>query len=598
MSTDGHDFKPGRHFWLALAPVALLAMMVSLDGTSVSVALPIMAESLHGTAAEAFWTGTSFLLSSAVFQLPIGSLSETFGRMYTLAACTLLFLIGIIISSVSHNFTPMLLGRTIQGMGGGGIILLNDIVITDLVPMRHRGTYFGIIGGVWALGSVSGPVIGGALAYEASWRWLFWINIPFAAIALVMIPIYLRLKRTPGSVLEKLRSIDWIGSVLFIGATSSFLIPITWGGVQFPWESWHTLVPLLMGVAGMAAFCVYEKLVPSTPIIHLDLLRDYNMAYSLFAAIINAAIVYGALYFLPLYFEATKDYNPTVSGVALFPATFTVAPMSIIAGIVISKTGDFRVVTWVGWILSTVGLGVMTLLDVDTSVVKWFFMTFTTGLGLGLLYTSLAIINQAATPSDDAMAIAIGLFIFARCLGQCLGVAMSGSVFQNQMKAKLLKTETLADKATEYSRDATSIVALLGGMPDDERKRELIQAYADALKIVWAVFAALSGAAMLAGFFIKKVSLDRAHQTRQGLDASDAEDSGNEEGGFGDRDADGRSEVTTAEKVEKVDAEEKHGDDIPPTPTTPTTPITAATTTTTLAEPNHRIDTVEAKEHS
>ncbi|KAH7010926.1 major facilitator superfamily protein [Macrophomina phaseolina] len=513
-----HEFKPGLRFWLALAPIAVLAMMVSLDGTSVSVALPIMAERLNGSAIEAFWTGTSFLLSSSVFQLPIGALSEIFGRRDTLLACILFFLIGIIVSSVSHRYTEMLVGRTLQGVGGGGIILLNDIVITDLVPMRQRGAYFGIIGGIWALGSVSGPVIGGALAYKASWRWLFWINIPFAAISLVMVPIFLRLNRTPGSVVEKLRRVDWFGSAFFVGATTCFLMPITWGGVQYAWDSWRTLFPLILGVAAILGFCLYER-YPTEPIIQLSLLRDYNMAFSLFAAVINAAIVYGALYFLPLYFEAVQNYNPILSGVALFPATFTVAPMSIVAGIIISKTGDFRVVTWLGWIAATIGLGVMVLLDVSTSVAQWFFMTFTMGIGLGLLYTSLAIINQAATPSDEAMSFAISLFIFARCLGQCLGVAMSGSIFQNRMRENLLHT-SLADRAAEYSRDASSIVAALRQMPDDQAKADLIQAYADSLKIVWAVFCALSGVATLASFFVKKASLDREHQTKQGLDGA------------------------------------------------------------------------------
>ena len=128
-----------------------------------------MAADLHGTAIEAFWTGTSFLLTSAIFQPPIAALSHIFGRMPALTFCVTCFLIGIIISGLAHNFTVMLVGRTIQGVGGGGVILLNDIIITDLVPMRLRGAYFGIIGGVWALGSVSGPVIGGALAYKATW---------------------------------------------------------------------------------------------------------------------------------------------------------------------------------------------------------------------------------------------------------------------------------------------------------------------------------------------------------------------------------------------------------------------------------------------
>lgn len=136
-----------------------------------------MAEDLNGTAIEAFWVGTSFLLTSAVFQPPIAALSHIFGRMPTLVFCIVAFIIGIIVSAVAQDFTAMLAGRTIQGIGGGGIILLNDVVITDLVPMRLRGAYFGIIGAIWGLGSVSGPVVGGVLASEASW-----VSIPFICI--------------------------------------------------------------------------------------------------------------------------------------------------------------------------------------------------------------------------------------------------------------------------------------------------------------------------------------------------------------------------------------------------------------------------------
>ncbi|KAK3681226.1 MFS multidrug transporter [Podospora appendiculata] len=501
------DWKPDRNFWLALSPLTLLALMVSLDGTSVSVALPIIADSLHGTAIEAFWTGTSFLLSSAVFQLPIGAFSDIFGRRIILTICTALFLIGIIISSVSNTFTPMLVGRTIQGVGGGGVILLNDIVITDLVPMRQRGAYFGIIGAIWGVGSVTGPVIGGAFAIGATWRWLFWINIPFAGISLILVPIFLRLNRTPGSIAHRLARVDWVGSVLFVAASTSLLMPLTWGGVMYSWSSWQTLLPLLLGIFGLVGFGFYEAYVPAEPIFKVGLLRNYNLAYSLFGSCINAALVYAALYFMPLYFEAVQGYSPVISGVALFPATFTVAPMSVVAGVIISKTGDFRVVTWVGWLACTVGMGVCTLLDVGTSVQKWFFLTFTTGIGLGLLYTSLAIVNQAGA-ADKLMASAISLFIFSRMLGQALGVGISGVIFQNQMRSNLLQT-SLASMADDYSRDASSLVATLKDMPGGPQRDELLQAYADSLKIVWAVMCALSGVAGIGSIFMKKRNENR-----------------------------------------------------------------------------------------
>ncbi|KAB8360571.1 hypothetical protein FH972_024311 [Carpinus fangiana] len=509
---DGVEWKPGYRFYLAFSALAVLALMASLDGTSVSVALPVSPP--HGPVAHSGVVHAANF--SAVFQPPIAALSHIFGRMYTLSFCTLAFLVGIIISSVANDFTVMLVGRTIQGIGGGGIILLNDIIITDLVPMRLRGAYFGMIGGVWAFGSTVGPVIGGVLAYKATWRWIFWINIPFGVISLIIVPLFMRLKRTPGSIVEKLARVDWVGNFVFIGATTSFLIPVTWGGVQFPWDSVNTLVPLILGVVALGVFGLYELYIPKEPTIRIQLLANYNLAFSLFGGLINALIVYGSLYFLPLFFEACKGYNPVLSGIALFPATFTVAPVSILSGVIITKTGNFRVVTWVGWVLSTLGLGVMVLLDADSSPAKWVFITLCVGIGLGFLYTSLALVNQSAS-NDENMAFAVSLFIFARALGQCIGVAICGTIFQNQMRERLLSIPSLASKAVEYSRDASSLVWTIKQMSDGVEKTELITAYADSLKIVWAVMCALSGVAMIGSIFLKHESLDRKLNTEQAL---------------------------------------------------------------------------------
>ena len=331
-----------------------------------------------------------------------------------------------------------------------------------------------------------------------------------------MVPAFMKLNLIPGSIAQKLKRVDWLGNAIFIAATTSLLIPLTWGGVQYPWDSWHTLVPLLIGVAGLVGFAVYESYIALEPTIRLGLLRNYNMAYSLFATLINALIVYGSLYFLPLYFEAVRGYNPILSGVALFPATFTVAPVSIISGIIITKTGDFRGVTWLGWVATTLGCGVMILLDVETTTLQWVFLCLCTGVGLGFLYTSLALINQAAS-DDSNMAFAISLFIFFRSIGQCIGVAICGVIFQNQMETRLLAIPSLASQAGEYSKDASRTVLTIKSLPNSDSKRLLVQAYADSLKIVWAVMCALSGVAMLGSIFIRKGSLDRVLNSEQTL---------------------------------------------------------------------------------
>lgn len=252
------------------------------------------------------------------------------------------------------------------------------------------------------------------------------------------------------------------------------------------------------------------------PTIRLDLLQSYNMGYSMFAIFINALIVYGALYFLPLYYEVVKGLSPILAGVALFPATFTIAPISILSGIIITKTGDFRVVTWIGWIAATLGCGITYLLDVDTTTVQWVFLTLCAGVGLGFLYTSLSLLNQSAS-DESSMAFAVSMFVFFRSLGQCVGVAVGGATFQNQISQHLRTIPTVAANASELSIDTAGLVQLINTLPDGAEKSALVHAYADSLKIVWVVMCALSGISLVGSIWIRKVSLDRTHQTEQRL---------------------------------------------------------------------------------
>ncbi|THW18046.1 putative MFS transporter [Aureobasidium pullulans] len=529
VNTQGHvhtheepstPFNPSKGFYLAFLVLTVLAMMVSLDGTSVSVALPIIANTLDCSTMETFWIGAGFLLSSATILLPLGALSIAFGRVPILVICACCFLVGIIVSGFAQGASAMLTGRIVQGVGGGGLILLNDIVITDLVPLSQRGNYFGIIGSVWALGSVSGPVIGGALAYKASWRWIFWINIPFAVTALVMLPLLLKLTATPGTFREQLKRFDYVGSFLCVSCVAAVLIPITWGGIEFSWSSWQTLLPLVLGLAGLAGFCSWQIGHAKEPILRLGLLRSYNMGYSLFATMINALIVYGALYFLPLYYEAVKEYTPVLAGVSLFPATFTVAPLSIITGCIVTKTQDYRVLTFIGWFTTTLGLGLVCLLDVDTSVVQWVFLSLVPGIGLGILYTSLSFVNQAASTDTD-MAYTVTLFVFFRTLGQCVGVAIGSAIFQNRMFENLRGSSFTSSEASNLARDAVRLVEHIKTLAKDDEKAVLVEAFVRSLQVVWAAMCGMAGLALIGSAFLKNIPLRASHHTDQALACAD-----------------------------------------------------------------------------
>lgn len=320
----------------------------------------------------------------------------------------------------------------------------------------------------------------------------------------------------PTSLITKLRAIDWIGSFLLISSTTSFLLGLTWGGVQYSWGAYQTLLPLLLGLAGCAAFVAYEGYGATNPIIPLVLFKNTTTVVSFIATIPAGLILWCILYYMPMYFQAVHGYSPVVSGVALFPLTFTIAPAAIVCGTTITKTARYRWATWCGWALGTLGLGLFCILDVGTSIPGWVFITLLPGLGLGLLLPGLATAIQASVASEH-VAMAIAMFSFFRALGQALGVAIGGVIFQNRIYANLLTYPGLAPHASEYSADSSALVRIIQNMPHGQDKADLKQAYADSLRIVWAVCCAISGLGLLVSLPAKHYSLDQALSTQQGV---------------------------------------------------------------------------------
>ncbi|KAL8968053.1 MAG: hypothetical protein Q9197_005084 [Variospora fuerteventurae] len=509
-------WKPSLRLYLAFMTLAVITMVVALDGTSLSVALPVISSQLGGTAIEAFWSGTSFLLCSTIFQPSFASFSHIFGRKPMIMVGLVFFVVGAIVAATSPNFEVLLVGRSLQGIGGGGLIALTEIVVTDLVPLRLRGKWFGLISSMWALGSVSGPIIGGALAHGDTWRWIFWLNLPFCGVAFVFVPLFLRLAFKASHFSVQLARVDWFGSFLFIASTTSFLIPVTWGGVSYPWTSWRTLVPLCIGIAGLITFAFYEEVVATEPLIRPAIFKNRTSAVSYIATVVHGMILWSLLYYLPLYYEAVKGFSPIISGIALFPETFTVAPTCVVVGILITVTGRYRWAIWSGWVLTVLGTGLLYKLDVNVSTVEWIFLNLVGGLGMGMLFPSMAFAIQASQKNED-LAFAVAMFSFFRAFGQALGVAVGGTVFQNQMKTKLLSYPALASRADEYSRDASSLVQIIKAMEGGVVKDSLRHAYADSLKVVWLTMCGLAGVGMILSLWIRGLDMNKPLETEQGF---------------------------------------------------------------------------------
>lgn len=326
----------------------------------------------------------------------------------------------------------------------------------------------------------------------------------------------MRLHFVPTSLAEKLRRIDYIGMIIFIGSTTSFLIPLTWGGVMYDWDSWRTLVPLIIGIVGCFGFVLYEAYVASAPIVPAVLFKNRTTVVSFVGSVASGLLVWCLVYYMPLYYEAVKEYSPVITGVAMFPLTFTVAPAGAFAGVLITIYGKYRWAIWSGWTLATLGLGILCLLDVHTSIAQWIFLNAVSGIGLGFTFPAVASAIQASV-SRENVPMALAMFSFFRSLGQAIGVAIGGAVFQNQMITNLQEYPSLAPNAHAYAADATGLVQIIKAMPNSQDKLDIQQAFVDSLRIVWVVCCGLAGATLLLSLLTQSYSIDQDQSTDQGV---------------------------------------------------------------------------------
>ncbi|KAF1980450.1 MFS general substrate transporter, partial [Bimuria novae-zelandiae CBS 107.79] len=491
--------------------LSIISLMVALDATILVTVLPVSTHtSLNGTAIDAFWTGTSYLLSSAVFQPVIASASELFGRQQLLILSLVFFTVGTIICTVANDFTVMLVGRSIQGVGGGGIITLSQVIFCDIVPLRFRPKYFAIVLGAWAIGTIIGPVIGGVFVQSSTWRWCFYINFPFCGLGFFLAFFYVRLNAVAKLTLtQKLKQMDWIGALLFLGSTTVFLIGLSWGGVQYAWASVQTLAPITLGLAGVVGFVGWQLWYRPRSLLPISLFYCPSAIVAFYCALVTGIVLFSLLYYVPFYSMAVRASSSTRAGVELFPAMCLLLPGSIIVAALTTRLGSFRWAIWLGWALSTVGVGLLLLLDLNTKYVLLAVALGITGVGLGKILTSVNVGIQAISKNEDA-AMAAAMYAFFRSLGQPFGVAISGTIFQNAMSNKL----TSYGLPESISHDSERYIFVLRTMADGPEKTAILDSYLEGFRAVFIFVTCISASAFALSLFIKKFSMDKKLQAR------------------------------------------------------------------------------------
>ncbi|KAJ7636318.1 iron permease [Roridomyces roridus] len=456
-----------KAFWLCIIALMLSDILGALDLTAIGTALPTIAEALNDTSGNYIWVGSAYALSSTAFIPLSGNLADVFGRKPIMLCSIVLFAIGSTLAGAAQNMSMMILGRSIQGIGGGGIIALAEIITTDLVPLAERGIYQGLLGLVWCLASFIGPpIVRGEFIFiyklilapgrcalvsrsqdmavailipfacVLSFQLDQVLNLPLCAIAFLLVALFLSVRTPTGSVRRKLAKVDWIGNFVIVLGTALAILGLTWGGVRYPWSSVQVVAPLIVGLFVLVAGGLYEAKVATSPTVPPDIVGNRTSLVGLLTTAVHGITSISLIYYLPVFFQACFGASPIRSSVDFLPGSLITAPTSLIAGIAVSVWGKYRVVNWIGWVAMIVGFGLVSTYSSDTPTVQWVCYQIVAAMGVGVVFVGPIFPILAPLPTSRA-ASALALFTFTRAFAQTWGLTISSTILQNRLKTNL-----------------------------------------------------------------------------------------------------------------------------------------------------------------
>lgn len=479
-------------------------------------------QDLHGTTLEAFWTSLSFILAIVITQPIYITISDVLGRKIPLYAAFLFFFVGSIVFGVAKNMPVLIVGRMLQGLGGGGLDVLSEIILTDITSLKERPLFLGLYALPMAGGGVCGPLIGAAFSEFVDWRWIGWINLPIIAVGVLLAFFFLHLRPIDSSFRSKLRRLDWIGMLLFTIGSTTFALPLSWAGAMYPWSSWKTILPLIIGAVFLLVFAIYES-KPADPVFPYRIFNNRTAVVTLIGAAAHGAVLYSILLYTPLFFQAVMLETSFKSAVSVLPSSTCIVAFSIFGVISVELLRQYRWGVIANGLLMTLGVGLWALWRNNSSRALLYGLQVIAAIGVGTLFTLLNIPMTASVQQADDMGVAAGILVSFRLFGALIGLAICSSVFNNVFEQRIASIGTLPPsiELLKDVREAISFIPTLRVIDLQPRILEhVIEAYRVSMMAVFLTLAGIGAVGFFASLFTRELTIEREDLGRQQFEKS------------------------------------------------------------------------------